>query len=171
MKTVGGIPRLSAALLALACAGAGCEKEDPSPSPGGPPLPDHLEISVDSACVQAPNVFTPNGDGMNDRFFVTFTNITEIHVQIRNATGDLVFAYHDLFGYWDGEDSTGTGPYSVGVHALTTSGITLTGAASLTRLSYGSAPCLSFHGNPVCGDQFDPRTCGPVYDTNEVFCP
>jgi len=162
-------------LLVLAVAGGvgGCRKDRglPPNGNGGMPGPSHLELSVDSACVQAPNVFTPNGDGINDVFVVYARNIDSIQVRILNSFGQEVAGSSEPYLFWDGSDTTGIGPYTVQVHAITTSGVTLSGASTLTRLDYGTGPCLSYSGTPVCGDQLDPRICGPTYPTNDVFCP
>ena len=166
------VPFVPMLIVAIAVSAAGCRKDDGAPATGGgTPLPSHLLLRVDSACVQAPNVFTPDGDGVNDRFFVFARNIATIEWKVRNPAGGIVATYHDIASSWDGQDPTGTGPYAVQVQALTTSGITLGGQATLTRLSYDGVPCLTYTGTPVTGDQFDPRLCGPVYATNEAFCP
>jgi len=148
----------------------GCHKDSDGPS-GGSGVPSHLELSVDSACVQAPNVITPvPNDGINSLFFVLARNVTAIQIRITNAQGDRVFTSTSALSGWDGTDSTGTGPYDVFVQATTTSGIVLSGTSKLHVLSYGNASCLTFNGTPVCGDQLDPRICGVTLPSNEVFC-
>jgi hypothetical protein len=135
-------------------------------------LPSHLQLSVDSACVQAPNVFTPiPNDGVNTVFAVLSKNISSIQVRIKNSSGHLVYFSTDPNSAWDGTDTTGTGPYKVAVQATTVSGIFLSGFSTLHKLAYDGAPCLTFIGTPVCGDQLDPRICGVTYPTYEVFCP
>lgn len=157
-------------VLAIAAMSAGCKK-DVLQNVGGPIGLSYLELSVDSACIQAPNVFTPNGDGINDIFYILSRNIVSIDVRILNNSGQELINSNELDFSWNGLDSTGTGPYAVEVQALTTSGITIGGQSTLTRLGYDGAGCLSYVGTPVCGDQFDPRICGPSHPTNEVFCP
>jgi gliding motility-associated-like protein len=156
--------------LAVAVAATGCKK-DVLQNVGGPIGLSYLELSVDSACIQAPNVFTPNGDGVNDIFFILSRNIVSIEVRILNSSGQELINSNELDFNWNGLDSTGTGPYAVKVQALTTSGITIGGQSTLTRMDYTGATCLSYLGTPVSGDQFDPRICGPSHPTNEVFCP
>lgn len=131
----------------------------------------YIELAVDSACVQAPNVFTPDGDGVNDEFYVLARNITHIQARILDADLQVIMVFEDTRVHWNGSEPSGFGPFTVQVQAVTTSGVTLTGQAPLTILGYGDNPCLSYDGTPVCGDQLDPRLCGPVYTTNEVFCP
>lgn len=49
-----------------------------------------------------PNVFTPNGDGVNDVFYAYGEDIIEFHMQIFNRWGELLFESEDLDKGWDG---------------------------------------------------------------------
>ncbi|MFK7908800.1 MAG: gliding motility-associated C-terminal domain-containing protein, partial [Chitinophagales bacterium] len=49
-----------------------------------------------------PNAFSPNGDGVNDRFFVVGQNIAEIDFQIFNRFGERIFQTARLEDAWDG---------------------------------------------------------------------
>ncbi len=53
--------------------------------------------------IYVPNVFTPNGDEVNDAFFPIFENVTELEVQIVNRWGELVYQFTELDGFWDGK--------------------------------------------------------------------
>lgn len=56
-----------------------------------------------------PNVFSPNDDGINDFWtFVTLTKAAELHVQIINRWGNLVFESNELNMIWNGKSATGT---------------------------------------------------------------
>lgn len=69
-------------------------------------------IVADTSFVQAPNVFTPNGDGTNDHFVVKFWSVKEVKISIFNRWGQLVHLYEDrdvrgfentwLVSAWDG---------------------------------------------------------------------
>ena len=48
------------------------------------------------------NVFTPNNDGMNDRFGVSGQNIKEFDMTILNRWGEVVFHTNDVHETWDG---------------------------------------------------------------------
>ena len=51
-----------------------------------------------------PNCFTPNGDGLNDRFDVLdFGNCYTYHLMIFNRWGQMVFETDDLNKSWDGK--------------------------------------------------------------------
>lgn len=49
-----------------------------------------------------PNVFTPNGDNLNDFFEVTYVNVDELTVQIYDRWGQLLFTSNDKNFRWDG---------------------------------------------------------------------
>ncbi|MGZ3901827.1 MAG: T9SS type B sorting domain-containing protein, partial [Bacteroidia bacterium] len=63
-------------------------------------LPSKLEI---------PNVFTPNGDGSNDLFFLHTTNITSITASIFDRWGNKVYEVTSETGNiaWDGKNQEG----------------------------------------------------------------
>ena len=50
-----------------------------------------------------PNVFTPNGDGMNDKLeFIGIDATQEYSVQIFNRWGEKVYEGTDALAHWDG---------------------------------------------------------------------
>jgi gliding motility-associated-like protein len=63
------------------------------------------------------NVFTPNGDGQNDIFYVPVFGLENYEVQIFNRWGKLVYEWNDPAAGWAGEDQ------SDGVYFYTVSGI------------------------------------------------
>ena len=81
---------------------------------------------ADSACIdvfecldyQLPNVFTPNGDGINDLFtpFMPYSGIVKIEMEIYNRWGKRVFRTTDPDILWDGSDETTKQPSSDGVY-------------------------------------------------------
>jgi gliding motility-associated-like protein len=70
-------------------------------------------INVDTALVEAPNVFTPNGDGVNDVFAVKTQSLKSMSIHIYNRWGGLVhsWSYSNIRGrdytyehsVWDGK--------------------------------------------------------------------
>ncbi len=52
--------------------------------------------------IYIPNVFTPNGDGANDVFFVTTTNIKEMRMEIFNRWGNVMTTLNTPIETWDG---------------------------------------------------------------------
>ncbi len=66
------------------------------------------------AYVIVPNVFTPNGDGKNDLFFIKEEGMKELTCSIFNRWGDLVYEIKTKDGSWDGKSSDQ--PVSDGVY-------------------------------------------------------
>jgi gliding motility-associated-like protein len=52
--------------------------------------------------ILAPNIFTPNGDGGNDVFWVTAEEITDCQLKIYNRWGEMVFMSQTDSEVWDG---------------------------------------------------------------------
>jgi gliding motility-associated-like protein len=53
-----------------------------------------------------PEAFTPNGDGINDYFFVKSSRIYDYHLTIFNRWGSTIFQTYDLETVWDGTYGT-----------------------------------------------------------------
>ena len=49
-----------------------------------------------------PNIFTPNGDGNNDKLFVRGNNIKELYFAVYDRWGEKVFETTDKNYGWDG---------------------------------------------------------------------
>ncbi len=77
----------------------------------------YIAIHYDIDCPEIfyiPNAFSPNGDGINDRFRITDENITVVRFQIYNRWGGLVFSSSDARNGWDGK--TNNEPQPIGVY-------------------------------------------------------
>jgi gliding motility-associated-like protein len=66
-------------------------------------LTDTIEVTgnLGEATVYIPNSFTPNGDGLNDRFTGYGENFTSFRLMVFNRWGELIFETTDPNG-WDG---------------------------------------------------------------------
>lgn len=62
-----------------------------------------------------PNVFTPNGDSINDVFFPILDEITSMSFSIFNRYGNLIFETTKVKGFWDGYTTSGI-PCTDGVY-------------------------------------------------------
>ncbi len=63
-------------------------------------------IQVDSSLVDMPNVFTPNGDGVNDIFKpIKTASLESFHGIILNRWGRKIYEWHDPQKGWDGKIS------------------------------------------------------------------
>jgi gliding motility-associated-like protein len=94
-----------------------CELTWASPSE---PTTYHLAIVDDFGCVNddsvfvrpyfplfVPNTFTPNGDGINDVFFVRGQSVTGFHLEIYDRWGMKVFESFDMQTPWTGDSGNG----------------------------------------------------------------
>lgn len=56
-----------------------------------------------------PNVFTPNGDGANDVFFLNVTSMAEIDIHISDRWGHIVYELVSRSGNieWNGKNQAG----------------------------------------------------------------
>jgi gliding motility-associated-like protein len=69
---------------------------------------DTLFIRIlDSAYTWFPNIFTPNGDNVNDVFFIRSTEIKDLEVKIFNRWGLSIYEYRGIGGIWDGRTQAG----------------------------------------------------------------
>ncbi|UKN00529.1 gliding motility-associated C-terminal domain-containing protein [Paracrocinitomix mangrovi] len=57
--------------------------------------------------VEIPNIFTPNGDGINDIFKINAVGFEELTCNIYNRQGELVYRFEGLNGSWDGHTHAG----------------------------------------------------------------
>lgn len=86
----------------------------------------------------APNAFTPNGDGLNDEFFLKGRFIDEYNLRIYNRWGELLFETFTMYDGWDGKLHGKASPEGVYVWVATGLGfdgteITLRGTVTLLR--------------------------------------
>jgi gliding motility-associated-like protein len=54
-----------------------------------------------------PNIFSPNGDGINDQFFITSSGISTLNCDIYNRWGQLIFSIKSVNQTWDGVMNNG----------------------------------------------------------------
>ena len=59
--------------------------------------------ALPKATLYIPSAFTPNGDGINDKFGVKAQNITDFNLRIYNRWGELVFESDNIADLWDGK--------------------------------------------------------------------
>lgn len=62
-----------------------------------------IEVLVPSS-MEVPNIFTPNGDGVNDVYFIRGTSLQYVKMEIFDRWGSLVYAVENTKGIvdWDG---------------------------------------------------------------------
>jgi gliding motility-associated-like protein len=67
-----------------------------------------IEVEIPSTLI-IPNIFSPNGDGANDLFFVKATNLDKIDILIIDRWGNKVYELSSSTGNiaWDGKNQYG----------------------------------------------------------------
>ena len=73
-----------------------------------------IEVEIEDCAIVIPNVFSPNGDGKNDRFRVSgLHNIEGVRMQVFNRWGNLLFSDLDFGGSagWDPREEASEGTY------------------------------------------------------------
>ena len=71
------------------------------------PNPQEVKSFEDGKIEEFVNVFTPNGDGMNDVFFLNTVNLKDFTIRIFNEKNQLVFQSTDKDFKWYGLDAAG----------------------------------------------------------------
>lgn len=64
---------------------------------------DNFEIVITDYFLETPNVFTPNGDGVNDTYFPKFVHVDQLVFTVMNKWGEILYHSEDLNDKgWDG---------------------------------------------------------------------
>lgn len=68
---------------------------------------DSIKINVDCSDIYFPTAFTPNNDGLNDRFGAlgNLFSITSFNLYVYNRWGQLIFFTNDPFEKWDAKQN------------------------------------------------------------------
>ncbi|HQM78942.1 MAG TPA: gliding motility-associated C-terminal domain-containing protein, partial [Bacteroidales bacterium] len=91
-------------------------------------LTDSTKVTVESCDITIPNVFTPNGDGINDQFQITnLEYYPNSEIKIYNRWGKKIYESENYQGNWNGDVTEGTYFY-------------------ILRLNYGNGTLKEFHG-------------------------
>lgn len=92
---------------------------------------------LDDEALFIPNVFTPNGDSINDRFVISHKGISNYEIVIYNRWGTLVYTSKNPDDAWDGTFEKQACPESVYVYLLT-----YTGQSGRTRTRNGTVTLI-----------------------------
>jgi gliding motility-associated-like protein len=65
-----------------------------------------LDINV-VEFINIPNVFTPDGDGVNDLFYISSSGLEEFQLDIYNRWGTKIYTSTDAGAKWDGRSTSG----------------------------------------------------------------
>ncbi len=77
---------------------------------------DTVTVSLGECPETLPNVFSPNGDGSNDSWFLDIPGAKSIHCKIYNRWGNLIYTFDSVVNGWDGTIMQTGLPASDGVY-------------------------------------------------------
>jgi hypothetical protein len=131
----------------------------------------------DSARVFIPNAFSPNGDGLNDRFFPIARNIKSIEWSIYDSNNIQLYSAVDTTGYWAGPVNAANGMtlYHYKIKAVSNQGDTMSRCGNLYTFS-----CIpngyNYVDTLIFGDQYNPNVSqgylsGATLEANATFIP
>lgn len=63
---------------------------------------DTYTVNIGASELKIPNAFSPNGDGVNDEWKVSYRSITEFHCEIFNRSGQKIISLDSPDKGWDG---------------------------------------------------------------------
>lgn len=92
------------------------EKQQKTPEETVSALPEEQVAAKETALV-VPNVFTPDGDNINDEFFVTSANISDAEVIIQDGDNKIVYRSSDIHFRWNGRINGTDDPAAPGMYA------------------------------------------------------
>lgn len=65
-------------------------------------ISDTYTVTIGASALEIPNAFSPNGDGVNDIWKVSYRSLTEFHCEIFNRNGQRIYGFDDPSDGWDG---------------------------------------------------------------------
>lgn len=63
---------------------------------------DTFTVSIGASALECPNAFSPNGDGVNDMWKVSYRSLIDFHCEIFNRNGQRIYGFDDPSDGWDG---------------------------------------------------------------------
>jgi gliding motility-associated-like protein len=86
-----------------------------------------MVITIPANFEKLPNVFSPNGDGINDVFSPVLYDMQSVECVIYNRNGELVYEWKTLNGSWDGKIRNTNQLAAKGTYYYVLKGITKSG--------------------------------------------
>ena len=66
-------------------------------------IPKKTESELSAIKIITPAAFTPNGDGLNDKYVIQHSSVMKVKFQVFNRWGSVVFKNDDYQSEWDGK--------------------------------------------------------------------
>lgn len=63
---------------------------------------DVYTVSIGASALECPNAFSPNDDGVNDIWKVSYRSLIDFHCEIFNRNGQPIYSFDDPSAGWDG---------------------------------------------------------------------
>lgn len=63
---------------------------------------DTYTVTIGTSALECPNAFSPNGDGVNDLWKVSYRSLIDFHCEIFNRSGQKIFSFDNPSEGWDG---------------------------------------------------------------------
>ena len=86
---------------------------------------DSVIVQINESALQVPNVFTPNGDGINDEFRVAYRSLRSFQMAVYNRWGNKIYTSTNPDEGWNGKignRNAAAGPYFYYIKAEGTDG-------------------------------------------------
>ena len=93
----------------------------------------HGPFVVSAPDLTIPNIFSPNGDGINDFFNVTYTGSQPFRISVKDRWGVSMFETINKTHYWNGAYQSGDSPEGVYFYSITIGEKAYTGHVTLVR--------------------------------------
>lgn len=70
-------------------------------------ITEYIEVEKNntSKLEKVQNVFSPNGDGLNDIIKIEGENIAKFSASVMDSKGNLIYQWTSIDGFWDGKDN------------------------------------------------------------------
>jgi gliding motility-associated-like protein len=125
-----------------------------------------------------PTAFTPNSDGVNDRFRAVHASMLPdgYNLTVYNGAKEVIYTTNDIYSGWDGYMNGSPAPagrYEATFNAQTISGGLIESCTCFYLLEYeGGVNCLRVApGTYQFEDMFDVSSSEPTFNTGERLCP
>lgn len=115
---------------------------------------DVYTVSIGASALECPNAFSPNDDGVNDIWKVSYRSLINFHCEIFNRNGQKIYGFDDPADGWDGTwhgKKVKPGVYYYVITAEGADGKKYKKSGDINiigTIRYGSSPSPDYGGSP-----------------------